>query len=157
VQIINVRLFKIIDHLVFLFLTRQVSTTFQNMDKPDSITDASQNGTTNFGSAMQVDEDVPPDFSPPTERSNLHDPERRSKEFKARHIQMMALGPITEKEKANSRCCCRFWTPVAFWEGIISRWTNFAIPWVPSYGDSTLFCLGIQLRLRILLTVDHPW
>jgi hypothetical protein len=131
------------------------------MEKPDSITVISQNGTTNVtmqnGSAMQADEDVDPGFSPPTERSNLHDPERRSKEFKGRHIQMMALGPNSRKPRANSRCCYRFGTPLSLWESIISRRTHFAISRLPTYGDSTLFCLGIQLRLGTLITVDHPW
>jgi hypothetical protein len=129
------------------------------MEKPDSITVISQNGTNvtaQNGSAMQIDEDVDPGFSPPTERSNLHDPERRSKEFKGRHIQMMALGPNSRKQRANSRCRCRFRTSLSFWEGIISRRAHFAISRLPTYGDSTLFCLGIQFRFGILITIDHP-
>lgn len=65
------------------------------MDKAESITAISQNGTAHDGSEFHADEDLRQDFRPPTSRSNLHDPERRSKEFRARHIQMMALGSMT--------------------------------------------------------------
>jgi hypothetical protein len=37
-------------------------------------------------------EDSEETFQIPTEKSNRQDPERRLKEFRARHIQMMALG-----------------------------------------------------------------
>jgi amino acid permease len=37
-------------------------------------------------------EDPEETFQIPTEKSNAQDPERRLKEFRARHIQMMALG-----------------------------------------------------------------
>jgi amino acid permease len=46
-----------------------------------------------------IQDDNPPpmeefqeDFEVPREKSNQSDPERRAREFRARHIQMMALG-----------------------------------------------------------------
>lgn len=41
---------------------------------------------------VPVDGTEEPQFEIPVSRSNYLDPERRSKEFRARHIQMMALG-----------------------------------------------------------------
>ena len=41
----------------------------------------------------QMDEELNPTFPPPTVvPSNRDDPERRPREFAARHVQMMALG-----------------------------------------------------------------
>lgn len=42
-----------------------------------------------------VDETDEPRFEIPVSRSNHSDPERRAREFRARHIQMMALGKVT--------------------------------------------------------------
>ena len=58
------------------------------MNKQESINPPLQNGTR----YLPVDDEVEPQYRLPTTPSNIHDPERRSKEFKARHIQMMALG-----------------------------------------------------------------
>lgn len=60
----------------------------EDMNKPESITETYQNGTR----YSLAEEESEPRYHLPTTPSNTHDPERRSKEFKARHIQMMALG-----------------------------------------------------------------
>ena len=46
-----------------------------------------------------IDDEIPasiddeePQYEIPVSRSNQSDPERKAKEFRARHIQMMALG-----------------------------------------------------------------
>jgi amino acid permease len=46
-------------------------------------------------------EDPEEAFQIPTEESNRQDPERRLKEFRARHIQMMALGTFLRFSKLN--------------------------------------------------------
>lgn len=52
-------------------------------DKPE--------GTIDDEIPVSVD-DEEPQYEIPVSRSNHLDPERRAKEFRARHIQMMALG-----------------------------------------------------------------
>jgi hypothetical protein len=44
---------------------------------------------------VPVDGTEEPQYEIPVSRSNQLDPERRAKEFRARHIQMMALGEMT--------------------------------------------------------------
>jgi hypothetical protein len=52
-------------------------------DKPE--------GTIDDGIPASID-DEEPQYEIPVSRSNQLDPERKAREFRARHIQMMALG-----------------------------------------------------------------
>ena len=69
-------------------------TNGATIQRPIMNEDKDVDGTVSSRSIIPVPsiEDPGEAFQIPTEKSNAQDPERRLKEFRARHIQMMALG-----------------------------------------------------------------
>ena len=97
---------------------------------------------------VPVDGTEEPQFEIPVSRSNQLDPERKSKEFRARHIQMMALGKLVLRglhvsNRFRRRDWC--WVVVPVGEGVVHWWTCFTLAWVFTHGDGDVFRFGIPL------------
>ena len=117
------------------------------MNKPESITETHQNGT----QYSPVDDEVEPRYHLPKTPSNTHDPERRFKEFKARHIQMMALGIQLHLRRANGRRCYRFRIAFSLGESSCAGRTDRCNSRISNYGNSSLFCFGMT-QIWLLIT-----
>jgi hypothetical protein len=115
------------------------------MNKPESITETHQNGT----QYSLVDDEGEQRYPLPTEPSHTHDPERCFKEFKARHIQMMALGIELHLKRANGRR--RYWLRVTFSlrESSCAGRTDRCNSRISNYGNSALFCFGMTPNFAI--------
>ena len=68
---------------------------FQMSNPPVEESLTTQSVPEHANEAEVMDEDD--DYEVPHEKSNQTDPERRAREFRARHIQMMALGTFLEE------------------------------------------------------------